>query len=98
MPQILYSLIQFHQQKERTTYPMFGAAGYVSAAVVALSAVSTTTLTNKSIGDLLTFVKQSPVPTDQSDAETSILYNKEIDSNNNTLAFKAQIGGLNCGG
>jgi hypothetical protein len=69
------------------------AAGYVSAAVVALSAVSTTTLTNKSIGDLLTFVKQSPVPIDQSDAETSILYNKEIDSNNNTLAFKAQIGG-----
>ena len=69
------------------------AAGYVSAAVVALSAVSTTTLTNKSIGDLLTFVKQSPVPIDQSNAETSILYNKEIDSNNNTLAFKAQIGG-----
>ena len=62
-------------------------------AVVALSAVSTTTLTNKSIGDLLTFVKQSPVPIDQSNAETTILYNKEIDSNNNTLAFKAQIGG-----
>ena len=68
-------------------------AGYVSAAVVGLSAVSSTTLTNKSIGDLLTFVKQAPVPTDQSNAETTILYNKEIDSNNNTLAFKAQIGG-----
>ena len=67
-------------------------AGYVSAAVVGLSAVSTTTLTNKSIGDLLTFVKVA-VPTDQSDAETSILYNKQIDTNNNTLAFKAQIGG-----
>ena len=68
-------------------------AGYVSAAVVALSAVSATTFTNKSFGDYATFIKQSPVPTDQSDAETSILYNKEIDSNNNTLAFKAQLGG-----
>jgi hypothetical protein len=68
-------------------------AGYVSAAVVSLTASSSTTFTNKSFGDYVTFVKQSPVPTDQSDAQTSILYNKEIDSNNNTLAFKAQIGG-----
>lgn len=68
-------------------------AGYVSAAVVELSAVSTTIFTNKSFGDYATFIKQSPVPIDQSDQETTILYNKQIDTNNNTLAFKAQLGG-----
>ena len=93
MPQTSPLHTQSHPQKEATICPMSGVQDMSVLPVVELSAVSTTTLTNKSIGDFLTFAKQSPVPTDQSDAETSILYNKQIDSNNNTLAYKAQIGG-----
>ena len=60
MPQILYSHIQFHQQKEVTIYPMFGEQAMSVLPVVALSAVSTTTLTNKSIGDLAYICKAVP--------------------------------------
>ena len=79
--------------EEATILSYVWAAGYVSAAVVALSAVSTTTLTNKTIGDFLTFIKQSPTPTDQPDGETTILYNRQVDSNNNGLFTKIKQGG-----
>ena len=57
------------------------------------SDAGTTTLTNKTIGDYLTFIKQSPTPTDQPDGETTILYNRQVDSNNNGLFTKIKQGG-----
>ena len=53
----------------------------------------TETLTNKTIGDKVTFAKVS-VPSDQSNAEDSVIYNAEIDTNNNGLFVKIQKGGV----
>jgi hypothetical protein len=67
-------------------------AGFVNEASVGFTPSSTHTITNKVVGDMLTFDKVG-VPANQSDAEHIIQYNKEIDANNNTLAVKQQIGG-----
>jgi hypothetical protein len=56
------------------------------------TATSVTTITNKTVGDKLTFNKVT-TPADQTDVETGLIYFKEIDANNNTYATKQQIGG-----
>ena len=66
-------------------------AGYVSAAVVGLSAASTTTFTNKTIGDYLDFTRvNAPVspPTD-----VGRLYHRQIDTNNDGMFVKLKKAG-----
>jgi hypothetical protein len=82
-------------------------AGYTAQAEVGFSPTSTNTVTNKSMsgatntfsaipmtalaGAHLIFDKIS-VPADQADHEDTLLYNKELDVDNNALTVKQQIG------
>ena len=68
-------------------------AGYIGGAVPSLTPSSATTFTQKTIGDFLTFDKVS-VPANQADPEDTIIYNAEIDANNNGLFSKIQKNGV----
>lgn len=57
----------------------------------ALTSSSTTTMTNKTIGDFITFSKQS-APSDPS-SNTARTYYKQVDSNNDTITVKQKVNG-----
>jgi hypothetical protein len=67
-------------------------AGYTNVALSTFTASSATTLTNKSIGDSLKFAEIS-TPANQSNTDDILLYDKEIDANNNALFAKYKEAG-----
>lgn len=66
-------------------------AGYVAQAIQGFTPGSTTTITNKTIGDFLGFTKQGSTPTNPA-LEGAILYTKAIDADNNGLFMKIKKG------
>lgn len=69
----------------------FWAAGYFQQAEPGFTPSSTTTLTNKTMGDALSFVKIA-APADPT-LEQGKLYLKQIDSNNNGVFYKIKKAG-----
>lgn len=68
------------------------AAGYIHQAL-GFTPTSSTTLTNKIIGDFITFLKQGSTPDDPADNDDSLIYIREIDANNNGLFVKIKKDG-----
>ena len=68
------------------------AAGYINAASGGLTPSSTTTFTNKSIGDFLDFVQLTSTPAAPA-AGNGRLYTKKIDDNNDGLFWQGKKAG-----
>jgi hypothetical protein len=68
-------------------------AGFIGQAASVFTPNSTTVITNKTVGNSLKFNKQDPVPSNQANIEDGMMYQKEIDGNNNTAAYKTKING-----
>ncbi len=69
------------------------SAGYAGTASEGFSPGSTTTLTNKTIGDQMSYVKLTTAPTDPN-IEVGVIYFKQIDANNNGFFVKQKEQGV----